>query len=71
MNILTRGDSMEELEIYLKSGQTLKVKCKEWSFTYDNYSREFTGYTFKGLKFPKMISLVPSQIAGYIVIKGK
>lgn len=62
---------MKKLEIYLKSGHTLKVKCEEWSFTYDNYSCEFTGYNFKGLKSPKTIRLVPSQIAGYIVIKGK
>lgn len=55
-----------ELEIYLKSGHTINVKCEGWSFDTDKDSGEFTGYNLQGLITPSKFEVVPSQIVGYI-----
>lgn len=57
---------MSSIEIYLKSGHTIKVKCEEVSFTYNEKTLEHTGYRFRGIKSPKDVHLVPSQICGWI-----
>jgi hypothetical protein len=56
---------MSTLEIYLKSGHTITVKCKEWSFKRSNLDCEYTGYEFIGIEDNKAIGIVPNQIAGY------
>lgn len=58
---------VERLEIYLKSGQTLKVVCEKYKFTFNTFSGEYDGYFFEGLIEPRRLGLVPSQIAGYTV----
>jgi len=56
------------LELYLKSGQTIHVQCKDWSFETDDITGEFTGYNFIDLERPSALEIVPSQIVGYIQI---
>lgn len=60
---------VHRLEIYLKSGHTLKVDCKIWNFEF-NSTGECTSYELKGLENLKKVGIVPNQIAGYIV-KGR
>ena len=56
------------LELYLKSGHTINVQCKDWSFETDDVTGEFTGYNFIDLERPSTLEIVPAQIAGYIQI---
>lgn len=56
----------KNLDIYLKSGQIIQVKCESWEFNYSQISGVFTGYTFKGIIVPKFVGIDPSQIAAYI-----
>jgi len=58
---------MEHVMIYLKSGHTIEVICKKWTFKRNNLSGEYVGYTFEGIKEPKDIGIVPSQIAAHVV----
>lgn len=55
-----------ELEIHLKSGQTINVRCENWKFEINNLTGEFYGYEFQKMISPKALGIVPSQIAGYI-----
>jgi len=59
---------LRTLEIYLKSGHTINVKCKDWSFQTDDVTGEFTGYNFTDLDSPSTLEIVPAQIVGYIQI---
>ena len=59
---------MRVLELYLKSGHTINVQCKDWSFETDDVTGEFTGYNFIDLERPSTLEIVPAQIAGYIQI---
>ena len=52
------------VEIFLKSGQTVEFKCEKCTFKFDNMG-EYVGYEFKGITKYKIVSFVPSQIAGY------
>lgn len=53
------------VEIFLKSGQTVKFECVQCTFKFSDATGEYVGYEFKEIKKYKIISLVPSQIAGY------
>lgn len=53
------------LEIYLKSGHTIKVVCEDWTFRVNNLTGEYEGYHFVGLIKPKKLGIVPNQIVGY------
>lgn len=54
---------MKKVKVYLKSGQTMVVKCKEAHFTYDTEKRTFTGFKFTGLK--KSVIIDPTQISAF------
>jgi len=54
------------LQIFLRSGHTIDVQCKEWSFETDDITGEFTEYNFVELDYPSSLEIVPSQIVGYI-----
>lgn len=55
---------MFELNIFLKSGQTVKIKCKDWKFTKD-MEGNFTAYKFSGLKEPEQVGFDLKQVVGY------
>jgi hypothetical protein len=55
------------LEVFLKSGHTVKIRCEEWNFKFNTLTGEYTGYRLKGLIEPNAVGFVPSQIAGYTV----
>ena len=57
---------MRTLQIFMKSGHTIDVKCKDWYFQADDITGEFTGYNFVELESPSTLEIVPSQIVGYI-----
>lgn len=59
---------LKVLEIFLRSGHTINVQCKDWSFETDDVTGEFTGYNFVDLERPSTLEIVPSQIVGYIQI---
>jgi hypothetical protein len=54
---------MFKLTVHLKSGQNISLKCKNYDFTYDRVTLNFTGYTLT--KPSKIVSIVPNQIAAY------
>lgn len=60
---------MSKLKIFLKSGHTIDVECESWKFTHNEYSGLYTGYEFNGLKTPKSLGIVISEIVGYIVLE--
>lgn len=55
---------MCKLTIFLKSGHTVKIKCKQWEFEFNKTTLEYVGYKITGAV--ETVSFVPSQIAGYI-----
>lgn len=56
-----------KIEVFLKSGHTVKIRCEEWNFKFNTLTGEYTGYLFKGLIEPNAVGFVPSQIVGYVV----
>lgn len=60
---------MAKLDIFLKSGHTVRIECESWKFNYDPTTCEYTGYTLKGFKNISSFSCVPSQIAGFVELK--
>lgn len=58
---------MLKVEVFLKSGQTLKFQCEKCNFSYDKQTLEFTGYEFKNIKEYEKISIVPNQISAYSI----
>ncbi|MCP3742719.1 hypothetical protein [Rossellomorea sp. BNER] len=58
---------VNRIEIYLKTGHTIKVTCEKYGFTTNTFTGEYTGYEFKGLVEPKSLGINPNQIAGYIL----
>ena len=60
---------MWTIDVYMKSGHTVKVKCKQYSFSYNNTTLDYVGYEFKGTPKNTRYDLVPSQIAGFTAKK--
>ena len=61
---------MWEVKVYLKSGQTVKVKCKDYTFRYNHETLDYTGYEFTIYKSSNVSNdFVPSQIAGFTAKK--
>lgn len=56
-----------QVEVYLKSGHTIKLRCEKAEFRWNSFTREYVGFEFKGLKEPKQVDFDPRLIAGYIV----
>ena len=60
-----RKDNLVELEIFLKSGHSIKVRCEQWKFIMSE-DGQIVGYEFSGMKIPKTLGINPEQIAGFI-----
>lgn len=56
-----------QVEVYLKSGQTIKARCEDFTVKLNALTGEYVGYEFKGLKEPRRVDFDPRLIAGYIV----
>jgi hypothetical protein len=56
-----------QVEVYLKTGHTIKLRCELAKFHWDSLAGEYIGYEFNGLKEPRVVDLDPKLIAGYIV----
>lgn len=56
---------MVRVEVFLKSGHTVKFRCDECTFQFDKTTGEYTGYKFTGIVGYHIVSFVPAQIAGY------
>lgn len=54
---------MKKLTIYLKSGQTIKLKCADATFTFDRRRAKYVGYSIEGAT--THIGINPNEIAAW------
>lgn len=54
---------MQIVTVYLKSGQSVKIRCQEATFSCSNVTGEYVGYTIKGAN--KRFGFNPKEIAAW------
>jgi hypothetical protein len=56
-----------QIEVYLKSGHTIKFRCEDFTVKINALTGEYVGYEVKDLKEPRQVDFDTRLIAGYIV----